>query len=813
MGKKKTQGFATTYSAGVHFVLCQAPIDALLKIFVDKKIIWEASVTSNTSIYIDKPELFGGLTREGGIYGFVDILFGRASQARDDYLMQFLGSNIPAYRQVVSAVLRQVWFGTNYYLKSWSFLVTRTQTLTSEAPQWLSAYANPSQSLASEFEYIYTGAETLPENFGLTTTQVHKGYFVRVSNGSNPANGTSWVVLNEETLDNADSFLKLSTYPLINAVHVIRECLTDTQWGMGIAEVKIDSASFESAAITCFNEKLGFSWLYTKDTPLTDFIDSICSHINAILYKDRFTELWKLKLIRQVTPEELATAFVLSAKNTKAPASLQRTNLASLTNQVQIKYPSLRTFEDAIYRTSNAALVARQGNVNLKSLTFEGIKTPEVAKIIGDRELKTLSTPLYTCSIEGDRSLEVLNPGDVVILKASTELQRDIIFRVETVNLGTAKNEAVSLELLEDVFYSTEDLTASEPGSIWIPPSMTPRKILNSLIGEIPYYYLAKKLGDAEAQVEPIGNTGMFIAVKKAQSTSPEVKLYTTTSTNYKNVEIFIYSFYAKLAVALSRTETLLQFKEASNLYLIEEDAILQLGEELISIVSIDLLTDSFTVLRGVLDTIPKEHAIDTELFCTDFTGVDQTPYLEGETVYAKVTSITSQGESSLSEADQKQITFIGRKDLPYPPGNFTINGTVFNTSTLSAGTAFTISWSSRNRFLQTAKPVDYFSGNIASESDVTYTLNFYNNATNDLLHSWTGTALTYTVEPTDLWVLNLSSTIVLRVELFSTNLNGDSFQKPTTTFSYTVSVTGTYIIDDTGAIWVDNSGNLQIEV
>ncbi|MFN3297689.1 MAG: phage tail protein, partial [Caldimonas sp.] len=67
---------------------------------------------------IDKPTLFGGDEREGGVVGEIDVMGGAATQGRNDYLMSRLGAAIPAFRGVLSIVARKILFAANNpYLK------------------------------------------------------------------------------------------------------------------------------------------------------------------------------------------------------------------------------------------------------------------------------------------------------------------------------------------------------------------------------------------------------------------------------------------------------------------------------------------------------------------------------------------------------------------------------------------------------------------------------------------------------------------------------------------------------------------------
>ena len=78
-------------------------------------------------------------------------------------------------------------------------------------------------------------------------------------------------------------------------LHIIRECLTDTTWGMGYAESDIDEPSFILAADTLYDEGIGISLLWDRESEIEEFIEQIKKHINATLNMDRSTGKFKTK--------------------------------------------------------------------------------------------------------------------------------------------------------------------------------------------------------------------------------------------------------------------------------------------------------------------------------------------------------------------------------------------------------------------------------------------------------------------------------------------------------------------------------------
>ena len=162
MGSKKEVTIGYKYYLGMHMVICHGPVDSLTRIDVGERTAWGGNVTGSSQIYINNPDLFGGEKKEGGVQGYVDVMMGDASQAKNDYLVSQLGGIIPAFRGIVSLVLRQCYVtAMSPYPKSWSFLVKRIP-----AKDWYAAKADINGS-ANAAHIIY---ETI------TNTQWGMGY-------------------------------------------------------------------------------------------------------------------------------------------------------------------------------------------------------------------------------------------------------------------------------------------------------------------------------------------------------------------------------------------------------------------------------------------------------------------------------------------------------------------------------------------------------------------------------------------------------------------------------------------------------------
>lgn len=137
--KKATVGYK--YSLGMHMILCHGPVDKITRIRIGGKEAWLGN-RRNGRITINKPTMFGGESREGGVQGEIDFETGESTQGKNDYLAARLGDMIPNFRGVVGVVLRQFYVGMNPYLKNWDFRVTRIMKRQDGLAQWYPATAS-----------------------------------------------------------------------------------------------------------------------------------------------------------------------------------------------------------------------------------------------------------------------------------------------------------------------------------------------------------------------------------------------------------------------------------------------------------------------------------------------------------------------------------------------------------------------------------------------------------------------------------------------------------------------------------------------
>jgi len=137
-GKNKKQTIGYKYFMGLHAVLCQTGIDAILELRFGDRVAWRGR-SMDQAISVSKPRLFGGKKKEGGVSGYINVMSGRSTQTVNDYLAAKLGGDlIPAFRGVTSMVFRGFYFGNNPYIKPW---MIKAQNVFSTFGSWLPQFA------------------------------------------------------------------------------------------------------------------------------------------------------------------------------------------------------------------------------------------------------------------------------------------------------------------------------------------------------------------------------------------------------------------------------------------------------------------------------------------------------------------------------------------------------------------------------------------------------------------------------------------------------------------------------------------------
>lgn len=499
----------------------------------------------------------------------------------------------------------------------------------------------------------------------------------------------------------------------INPAHIIRECLTNPVWGIGVAETDIDDVSFKKSADTLFSEKMGMSIKWDDSTSIEEFVDIIKKHINAELYFDKSDAKWKLYLIRaDYNVDDLDHLNESHVQNLE----FERRTLAECINSVTLTYWGRERSKDSTVTVQDIARIAQQGGVVSKSVDYKGFTNSELASRIAYRELQTLSANLASVSFDVTESqVQNWHLGNPFKLSDISYGLSGAIFRVKEMRFGDGINNTVSIDAVEDSFSSPMQAVVE-----YVPPIKTiyGAKDATAIAFEVPYIELVEQYGQDEIDVKLEKNPDLSyvgMAAIRPNNSNINAALFSDAGAGYEEVSTLDFCPCAELKTAISYTDSVLQLQNIREFNQVKASNRLQIGSELMSVVSFDAETKTLTVKRGVFDTVPAQHLVGSTLYVWDnYSGLDKTEYLSGEVVSLKTLTQTNFDQLNLNEATAHEVTCVARAIRPYPPANVKINGEYWPSYFEDD---FTLTWSDRNRLQQTGGiPLGYFESGIALE-------------------------------------------------------------------------------------------------
>lgn len=147
----KAGGSPVKYHATLEQVICMSPADAIVEIEINDEKAWVDPITDNRNFYINKPNLFGGKSSEGGVQGWCEARFGKPDQPKSSYLAEKISDVLSATRGVLSVVAKNFYLGNTPYAKPWHFRVKSTLKNADYSDIWYKEKSTISYSLyASE---------------------------------------------------------------------------------------------------------------------------------------------------------------------------------------------------------------------------------------------------------------------------------------------------------------------------------------------------------------------------------------------------------------------------------------------------------------------------------------------------------------------------------------------------------------------------------------------------------------------------------------------------------------------------------------
>ncbi len=722
-GKSVTIGWR--YHLGIHMVACQGPVDAVTGIKVGESMLWEGNITASSTLTVNKPELFGGDKRQGGVIGDIDLAFGEASQTQNAYLQTQQGSPIPAYRGVMSFILKQIYLAANNpYIKPWAFRIKRIPAKT-----WYPEKAD-------------------------------------INGDANPA-------------------------------HIIYECLTSDRWGLGYTSGNLDDAAFRAAADTLYSENFGLSFVLAEQTSVKELINTVLNHIDGALYLDQTTGKFTLKLVRN--DYDLATLPILGPSNIVRMESFSRPGIADLVNQVTLTYQERDSDKKISVTIQDLGMIAMQQGVVPTTIQYLGIANATLANNVAMRELKTLTQPLARLKLIANRESFDLKPGGVFKFTWPDLGIVEMVMRITTMDFGTLTDGEVTIDAVEDVFFNVQSVFADPPPTLWTDPISPPVPVTDYFLLTAPYWLIATQfLGDNQTAIDSIDVTSAFLlgGAKNPGSSAYSYEFWTSAdsadnSNDQPGSLTSLFTPTATLSAAITETATTLPLTGTIDVSQVANNTIALIESELVYL-TVAPSASSVTVVRGILHTLPKAHAIGSRIwFFQDFFGHSEVEFASNITMYAKFLTETGKGVLPLSSDTWRALALNQSWGAPYPPGRVTINNVLRPTSIASVNTDASIAWYHRDRSDTSAVNIGNDSAvNIGPETDATITIQIYSlKVGGSLVKTYsglTGTSFNYTAAQAFIDNGNVAFT-ERRLEIFSVRGGLNSVEKHVIPLDWTV--------------------------
>lgn len=523
-----------------------------------------------------------------------------------------------------------------------------------------------------------------------------------------------------------------------NPAHIIYECLTNTDWGMGSPAAAFDTDSFNAAAVTLYGENFCLSLIWTRQASIQDFIQEVLDHIVAVLFVDPSTGLLTMKLIRgdydpddldEITPDNA----VLTNFNRKLWGEIPNEIVVTWTNPENEQ-------EETAPPAQDLASIATQGLIT-DSRNYYGVRNASLAQRLAFRDLQASGQPLATFEAELDRTQWQLRPASVIKVTWPEYGLDGVVGRVTSVDYGRPGDMNIKVSLIEDVFGLDFGAYDEPPSSGWVDPSSPPEPLTIERIFTMPLFFAANSSVADFVDTPEYPEVVAGILGTTTQEDAYAFDLWDEITLGNGSLQwqslatlniIGHAELYAGLDAEAASTGVTFDNVIGDNGPVVAGFVIIGDGEESENeIAMIDAVGATYDLVRGVLDTVPRAWTAGTPVWFVD----DATPFeypavlAGGDTLDVKLLTRTSQGALALASAALVSHDLTERPWLPNRPANVLAYGVDFS-SAVSPVDAIarpnpwvTVTWAERNRLLEDSQVLAWTDATVTAETGQTTTL------------------------------------------------------------------------------------------
>lgn len=682
MGSKKggqTIGFH--YIMDLYSGFGRGPINELVEIQADDKTAWSGSVTDDTPTAINAPDLFGGEQKEGGIQGGFRLFPGGLTQVLPGAATVAVGTTGP----VQNATIKDIKAAIGGLMGE----------MRGRATFW--------------YHGLVSSMNPYPKTWKFRYRRHTKGWF----------NDDCWYP------EKCVIYLDDGKIHAMNPAHIIYQCLTDPEWGAGENPSLIDENSFILVANTLCSEGFGLCFNWTRQEDVQTFLQVVIDHIGGVLYTDRESGKYVLRLIRNdYDPEDVP----LYTKTTGLLKVLEDDSASAddAIDEVIIIGHSPITDKDFEVRDHSIAGRESHESINSKEVEFKGLPTQELGLRVAKRERRVYASGLKKLRLVLDRRAWRLAPGMVIRISAPEFSISNMILRIGEVEHGALENGEINVRAMEDVFGMPSSSFVTPVEDSWEPigggaaePS-TQRALI-----EAGYRDIFKQAG---TNIDQVTATDAYIGqlAKSPNNRSWEYDLASQAlgETDWHIRQHAPFTHCAALTADIESLDT--------SITLTDELSEIDVGDAILiggltgEICRVDAITGStLTIARGCADTVPAGHAAGTLVWALDDDLIwDQRTYTISDEIHARVLTRTSSTVLDIASAPEDSVTLVARQNLPFPPGDVEVDGDqAYSLAPTSFYAEPTLTWVHRDRLTQQDQLVEYEAAGVGPEAGTDYTI------------------------------------------------------------------------------------------
>ncbi len=689
MGSSQSQTLGFAYNMSLHLGLGRGGCDEFKEIRVGDRTAWQGVQAGSGNVWIDKPDLFGGDTAEGGIVGVVHFLNGEDTQVAStiqgkelvgieydggtpvlvyedfDIMPDVHGALVPEFRRVCTIVFDGLLSKLNPYFKRWSVRRSRA----------LNGWQND--------DCWYPAAVKIPMEAGAIGA--------------------------------------------MNPAHILVQTSTDSDWGRGLPSTRLDLTSYAAAADQLKLEGFGLCLKWSRQDSIDTFEQVVLDHMGAVQFFSRRTGLRTLKLIRADYDAETLPAY----NYTNGLISIEEdvvgdSNIA--TNQVIVDwFDPIKNQHRSTPPVENLGAIQQAQAVFSQRVNYPGISTHELAVQLAQRDLLAAQR-VRRFKLIFDRRAYQIEPGDVFRISEPNHGISNIVLRAGSVDHKGITEGRITIRALQDVFTLPTTVAVASQVSTHNPPPLHPVAAIDQRLEEVSYRDLCRRLSSTELDALD-SNSGYVASLgAKPNKLARNYSLFTHPSgDDYADRGVGEWTPYGVLSASIGRLDDTIVLSEIIDLHLVSEGSAAIIDDEVLRVDTIDAASKTVTVSRACIDSQPGPHAAVSRMwFYDDAVGIDVTEYTATEDVYAKLATISGGGRLELAAAPEMSAIMAARQARPYPPANVKINSQLYPVTVSAATDSLVFTWAHRDKVLQHDVLVPWTDASVGPEPGVTYTIEIY---------------------------------------------------------------------------------------